>query len=205
MRAEIKLNHQTRPDSYVVDYVETQQATSIISDMKQVTVYLNHGKHCTGSSDNGRTTTENHTLYPGDMCIVDPAHSNKHKYRGRIGRLDGTQRKGIPRLCFMDKKGGYGYINPVDLSPLPANLPAITSIKSSSQKPHPTFAVDLPPKVPGDKDSLQRAICLLGNRTKSELKPKHQTELKELIGTYPNPQRAADWKKGLKQVVKQSD
>ncbi|MEQ8962224.1 MAG: hypothetical protein RLP02_30580, partial [Coleofasciculus sp. C2-GNP5-27] len=114
-------------------------------------------------------------------------------------------RKGIPRLCFTDKKGGYGYINPVDLSPLPANLPNITAIKSASQKPHPTFSVDLPPKVPGDKDSLQRAICLLGNRTKSELKQKQQTELRELIGTYPNAQVAADWKKGLKQVVKQSD
>ncbi|NEO31603.1 MAG: hypothetical protein F6K36_14440 [Symploca sp. SIO3C6] len=60
----------------------------------------------------------------------------------------------------------------------------------------------LPPKIPGTAEGISRVICLLGNRTKAELKRKAQQELIDLIGTYPNIQQAAEWKKSLRQLSK---
>ncbi|MFP4338391.1 MAG: hypothetical protein ACLFQP_10720 [Halothece sp.] len=61
---------------------------------------------------------------------------------------------------------------------------------------------DLPPQIPGTPGGLQRAICLLGNRTKSDLNPKSRQELIQLLGTYPNVKQAQQWKQSLKQVTK---
>jgi hypothetical protein len=49
---------------------------------------------------------------------------------------------------------------------------------------------------------LQRAILLLGNRTKSELGDKPKAELENLIGAYPTSEQAALWKQSLKQLAK---
>jgi hypothetical protein len=62
---------------------------------------------------------------------------------------------------------------------------------------------ELPPKLPNTSESLQRAILLLGNRTKTELTDKSRRELVELLGAYPSAEQASTWKQRLKQLVKQ--
>ena len=61
---------------------------------------------------------------------------------------------------------------------------------------------NLPPKLPGSPEALQRAILLLSNRTKSQLKDKSRRELEELIGAYPTSEQAALWKQNLKQLAR---
>jgi hypothetical protein len=61
---------------------------------------------------------------------------------------------------------------------------------------------EMPPKLPGTQEALQRAILLLGNRTKSHLGNKPRQELESLIGAYPSAEQAALWKQNLKQLVK---
>jgi hypothetical protein len=69
--------------------------------------------------------------------------------------------------------------------------------QSKSNKPK------LPPLVPRESEDLQRAICLLGNRTKGELGAKPRAELTDLVGKYPNTvEEAAEWKAALRQVAK---
>ncbi len=69
--------------------------------------------------------------------------------------------------------------------------------QSKSNKPK------LPPLVPRESEELQRAICLLGNRTKGELGTKPRAELTDLIGSYPKTvEEAAEWKAALRQVAK---
>jgi hypothetical protein len=63
-------------------------------------------------------------------------------------------------------------------------------------------SANLPPKIPGTSEALQRAILLLGNRTKSELGDKSRRELENLIGVYPATEEAALWKQSLKQLVR---
>jgi hypothetical protein len=63
-------------------------------------------------------------------------------------------------------------------------------------------STNLPPKLPGTSEALQRAILLLGNRTKSELGDKSRAELQNLIGAYPTSEQAALWKQTLKQLVR---
>ena len=63
-------------------------------------------------------------------------------------------------------------------------------------------AINLPPKLPGSPETLQRAILLLGNRTKSELGDKSRGELQNLIGAYPTSEQAALWKQSLKQLAR---
>ena len=58
--------------------------------------------------------------------------------------------------------------------------------------------MDLPPKVPETLAELDRAIQLLGQRSKHALKTKTELELADLIGWSPNQQQAQDWKKALK-------
>ncbi len=60
----------------------------------------------------------------------------------------------------------------------------------------------LPPQIPQFSKDVERAICLLGSRTKVELSGKSAQELIALVGRYPNPQEAATWKQHLKQIVK---
>jgi hypothetical protein len=73
--------------------------------------------------------------------------------------------------------------------------------KNTSQNKAPT-ASSLPPKVPGAPEALQRAILLLGNRTKSQLGDKSRQELEDLIGAYPSSEQAALWKQTLKQLAR---
>ncbi len=62
--------------------------------------------------------------------------------------------------------------------------------------------IPLPPQIPQSEKKLERAICLLGSRTKVELSSKSAQELVALMGRYPNPQEAALWKQYLKQMLK---
>ena len=59
-----------------------------------------------------------------------------------------------------------------------------------------------PPKIPKDLAQLERAILLLGNRSKAELTPKPRRELEELIGTYPTLDQAVGWKMTLRRLRK---
>ena len=60
----------------------------------------------------------------------------------------------------------------------------------------------IPPEVPTELGPLDRAIMLLGSRTKGELRAKHQQELARLLGRYPDTETAAVWKKALKELRK---
>ena len=71
------------------------------------------------------------------------------------------------------------------------------------RKDVPNSASDLPPKLPSTSEALQRAILLLGNRTKTELTNKSRRELEQFLGTYPSAEQARAWKQRLKQLVKQ--
>ncbi len=77
-------------------------------------------------------------------------------------------------------------------------------IKSNSnQNKQPTVSsANLPPRLPNTLEALQRAILLLGNRTKSQLKDKSRQELEDLIGAYPTSDQAALWKQTLKQLAR---
>jgi len=61
---------------------------------------------------------------------------------------------------------------------------------------------DGPPFVPETLEGLERAIMLLGNRTKTALRRKAREQLKELVGAYPNPAQAAAWKQVLARMRK---
>ncbi len=62
--------------------------------------------------------------------------------------------------------------------------------------------MQLPPQTPQSKDSLERAISLLGNRIQAELKSTPAQELVALLGRYPSPEEAIVWKQSLKQITK---
>ena len=59
-----------------------------------------------------------------------------------------------------------------------------------------------PPQVPGSRTALERAICLLGNRTRSKLGNQAHQELVALVGAYPNVEQASLWKQYLRQVAR---
>jgi hypothetical protein len=74
---------------------------------------------------------------------------------------------------------------------------------NTNQNKQPTVnSTNLPPKLPGSPETLQRAILLLGNRTKSQLGDKPRRELEDLIGAYPTSEQAALWKQSLKQLAR---
>ncbi len=74
---------------------------------------------------------------------------------------------------------------------------------NTKPKEHPTVSsANLPSKLPGSPEALQRAILLLGNRTKTELGDKPRRELEDLIGAYPTSEQAALWKQTLKQLAR---
>lgn len=56
--------------------------------------------------------------------------------------------------------------------------------------------------IPRSLPELERAVCLLGNRTKAELKQKSQQELTELVGFYPTIEQATAWKQMLNRIAK---
>lgn len=60
----------------------------------------------------------------------------------------------------------------------------------------------LPPKIPSTAVQLERAIGLLGNRSRGDLGKKARKELLGLIGKYPNPDLARYWKIELRKLVK---
>ena len=74
--------------------------------------------------------------------------------------------------------------------------------KSVLNAPQAIPGPSIPLKLPSTNESLQRLICLLGNRTKGELGTKARQELELLIGMYPTVEQAALWKHNLKQLVK---
>jgi hypothetical protein len=67
----------------------------------------------------------------------------------------------------------------------------ICRLPTPGKKDVPNPASDLPPKLPNTSEALQRAILLLGNRTKTELTDKSRYELVELLGSYPSAEQAA--------------
>jgi hypothetical protein len=60
--------------------------------------------------------------------------------------------------------------------------------------------LELPPNVPADRRGLDRAIVLLGNRVKGELRQSIRAELEGLVGSYPDAATAAGWKSALKSI-----
>lgn len=61
----------------------------------------------------------------------------------------------------------------------------------------------LPPIIPDNLEQLDRVIMLLGSRTKNELKPKVERELRTLIRAYPSAEQAAEWKRELRRIRKE--
>ncbi|MBX7222608.1 MAG: hypothetical protein K1Y36_21860 [Blastocatellia bacterium] len=72
--------------------------------------------------------------------------------------------------------------------------PAVTILP----KPIPTC----PPRVPATGKELNRAILLLGFRSRCDLQPGARDELRALVGSYPLPETAALWKATLREIRK---
>ena len=73
--------------------------------------------------------------------------------------------------------------------------PAATT---SPRKPVPAC----PPRVPQTAKELNRAILLLGFRSRCDLQPGARDELRALVGSYPLPETAALWKATLREIRK---
>lgn len=58
----------------------------------------------------------------------------------------------------------------------------------------------LPPRLPQNRQELDRAILLLGCRKQTELGMRTRRELAELIGVYPTVEEAALWKRLLRRA-----
>lgn len=78
----------------------------------------------------------------------------------------------------------------------------MTKSNSDQNEQPAASSTNLPPKLPSTPEALQRAILLLGNRTKSQLGEKPRRELEDLIGAYPTSDQAALWKQSLKQLAR---
>jgi hypothetical protein len=61
--------------------------------------------------------------------------------------------------------------------------------------------ISLPPRLPQNRQELDRSIILLGNRKQNELSAEARRELEILIGVYPTLKEAAIWKRELRRVV----
>ena len=79
-------------------------------------------------------------------------------------------------------------------------LPQEPAATTPSRKPVPAC----PPRVPQTAKELNRAILLLGFRSRCDLQPGARDELRALVGSYPQPETAAVWKATLKQIRKQN-
>ena len=78
----------------------------------------------------------------------------------------------------------------------------MTKSNSDQNEQPAASSTNLPPRLPSTPEALQRAILLLGNRTKSQLGEKPRRELEDLIGAYPTSDQAALWKQSLKQLAR---
>jgi hypothetical protein len=61
-------------------------------------------------------------------------------------------------------------------------------------------AISLPPRLPQNRQELDRAIILLGCRKQAELSTHTRRELAELIGVYPTVEEATLWKRVLRRA-----
>ncbi len=61
-------------------------------------------------------------------------------------------------------------------------------------------AISLPPRLPQNRQELDRAVILLGCRKQAELSTRARGELAELIGVYPTIEEAALWKRVLRRA-----
>jgi len=70
-------------------------------------------------------------------------------------------------------------------------------------------AISLPPRLPQNRQELDRALILLGCRKQAELSARTRCELAELIGVYPTIEEAALWKRVLRRacqdVIRQAE
>jgi hypothetical protein len=72
-------------------------------------------------------------------------------------------------------------------------------------KPTPSAPPRMPPLVPPTRVALERAIILLGARSKGEnLRARTVTELVGLLGRFPDPVTAGVWKAELKRLRDES-
>jgi hypothetical protein len=60
--------------------------------------------------------------------------------------------------------------------------------------------ISLPPRLPQNRQELDRSIILLGNRKQNELSTEARSELESLIGVYPTLEEAATWKRELRRA-----
>ena len=60
--------------------------------------------------------------------------------------------------------------------------------------------ISLPPRLPQNRQELDRSVILLGNRKQNELNTEARRELESLIGVYPTLKEAAIWKRELRRA-----
>ena len=63
--------------------------------------------------------------------------------------------------------------------------------------------ISLPPRLPQDRQELDRAVILLGCRKHSELNTRARLELERLIGIYPTKEEATLWKQILRRACQE--
>jgi hypothetical protein len=57
--------------------------------------------------------------------------------------------------------------------------------------------------LPQNREELERAITLLGNRKQAEPNPTARNELQELLDVYPTVEEASFWKSVLRRVYQE--
>lgn len=63
--------------------------------------------------------------------------------------------------------------------------------------------ISLPPRLPQDRQELDRAVILLGCRKHAELNTRARLELERLIGVYPTTGEATLWKRILRRACQE--
>lgn len=63
--------------------------------------------------------------------------------------------------------------------------------------------ISLPPRLPQDRQEVDRAVILLGCRKHSELNIRARLELERLIGIYPTKKEATLWKRILRRACQE--
>jgi hypothetical protein len=61
----------------------------------------------------------------------------------------------------------------------------------------------LQPRLPQNREELERVITLLGNRKQVELNAPARSELLKLLGVYPTEEEASFWKSVLRRVYQE--
>ena len=67
-------------------------------------------------------------------------------------------------------------------------------------KQNKSAEISLPPRMPQNRQELDRSIILLGNRKQNELSAEARRELESLLGVYPTIKEAAIWKRELRRA-----